>query len=47
MADKEKTVNKNTKIQNFKELRIWQEGIKFFKDIYLLTECFPKNELNW
>ena len=45
MADKEKKVNKNTKIQNFKELRIWQEGIKVVKDIYLLTKSFPKDEI--
>ena len=41
----EKVKNKNTKIQNFKDLRIWQEGIKLVKDIYLLTKSFPKDEM--
>ena len=38
----EKVKNKNTKIQNFKDLRIWQEGIQLVKDIYLLTKSFQK-----
>ena len=38
-------VNKDNKIKNFKDLRIWQESIKLVKDIYLLTECFPKEEI--
>ncbi|MCX5782535.1 MAG: four helix bundle protein [Elusimicrobia bacterium] len=33
------------KIKSFKELRIWQRGIELVKDIYLLTEKFPKEEL--
>jgi four helix bundle protein len=41
----EKVENKDTKIQNFKDLRIWQEGIKLVKDIYLLTKNFPKDEI--
>jgi len=45
MTDKEIITNKNTKIKNFKDLRIWQEGIKLVKYIYLLTKDFPKDEL--
>jgi len=45
MTDKEIIANKNTKIKNFKDLRIWQEGIKLVKYIYLLTKDFPKDEL--
>lgn len=33
------------KIRNFKELRVWQEGINLVKDVYLLTTNFPKSEI--
>jgi len=48
MTNRETIANKNTKIKNFKDLRIWQEGIKLVKDIYLLTKLtkgFPKDEI--
>ena len=45
MIDKETIANKNTKIKNFKDLRIWQESIKLVKDIYLLSKKFPKDEM--
>lgn len=45
MTNKETIVNKNSKIKNFKDLRIWQEGIKLVKDIYFLTKSFPKDEI--
>jgi four helix bundle protein len=32
-------------MHNFKELKIWQKGRKFVKDIYILTRKFPKEEL--
>jgi len=35
------------KINHFQELQIWRKDIKVVKDIYLLKEYFPKNELNW
>ena len=35
------------KIKSFQDLRVWQLGIEIVKEIYRLTECFPKNELNW
>ena len=35
MIDKETIANKITNIKNFKDLRIWQEGIKLVKYIYL------------
>ena len=33
------------KIRSFKELRIWQTGIELVKDIYALTDKFPKEEM--
>lgn len=33
------------KINRFQDLRIWKLGIEVVKDVYLLTEFFPKNEL--
>ena len=33
------------KITNFQDLRIWQRGIEVVKDIYILTNKFPKEEL--
>lgn len=33
------------KINCFQDLRIWKLGIEVVKDVYLLTEFFPKNEL--
>ncbi len=32
-------------MHNFKELKVWQKGRKFVKDIYILTKKFPKEEL--
>jgi len=32
-------------MHNFKELKVWQKGRKFVKDIYLLTRNFPQEEL--
>jgi four helix bundle protein len=32
-------------MHNFKELKVWQKGRKFVKDIYVLTKKFPKEEL--
>ncbi len=32
-------------IKRFKDLRIWQKGIKVVTDIYTLTKNFPKEEL--
>ncbi len=32
------------KIKTFRDLRIWQEGIKLVKGIYQLTKKFPKDE---
>ena len=33
------------KIKNFKELRIWQKGIEIIKNVYLVTQSFPKEEM--
>ena len=33
------------KIKSFKELKIWQKGIEIVKDVYMLTNMFPKEEL--
>ena len=32
------------KIQNFKDLRIWQKGIEIVEDIYRMTKNYPKDE---
>lgn len=34
-----------TKINTFKDLKIWQAGINIVKDTYCLTGKFPKDEL--
>jgi len=31
-------------IKNFKDLRIWQQGISMVKEIYSLTYDLPKDE---
>jgi four helix bundle protein len=38
-------IKEETRIQNFQDLRIWQEGIKVVKKIYRLTPSFPKEEM--
>ena len=30
--------------QNYRDLQVWQKGIALVKEIYLLTEKFPKQE---
>jgi hypothetical protein len=32
------------KIKSFRDLVIWQEGIKLVKFIYKATDCFPEKE---
>lgn len=32
-------------MHNFKELKIWQKGRKFVKEVYKITRKFPKEEL--
>ena len=34
------------KMQDFKKLKIWQLGREFTKDIYDITEHFPKHEFH-
>ena len=36
---------KEKKGQSFQDLKIWQLGIEIVKDVYLLTNCFPKCEI--
>ena len=31
-------------IKSYRDLRIWQTGIKIVKEVYLITRTFPKNE---
>jgi four helix bundle protein len=38
-------IKEETRIQNFQDLRIWQEGINVVKKIYELTPSFPKEEI--
>lgn len=33
------------KIRNFKDLLIWQKGMEIVKEVYRLTQKFPKEEL--
>ena len=32
-------------IKSYKELTVWQKSIRLVKEIYLLTEAFPKTEI--
>ncbi len=32
------------KIKNFKDLKIWQKGIRLAKEVYLITDDFPSKE---
>ena len=38
-------MNGNGKINNFKDLRIWEEGMAVSQEVYELTAAFPKAEL--
>jgi len=33
------------KILSYRDLEVWKNGIQLAKNIYQLTETFPKNEL--
>ena len=35
----------NKTIHSYKELVVWQKSIKLVKEVYLLTENFPKSEM--
>lgn len=35
----------NEKIKNYRDLKIWQEGIELVKEIYKITGLFPKEEV--
>jgi four helix bundle protein len=35
----------NEKIRSYRDLEIWKEGIELVKDVYTLTENFPKQEM--
>ena len=35
----------NSKITNFKDLKIWQKGIELVKVIYQITNSFPSTEM--
>lgn len=32
-------------MKSYKELIVWQKSMKFCKELYLITDKFPKNEL--
>jgi len=34
----------NRKIQTFRDLRVWQKGIELVKEVYKLTNSFPREE---
>lgn len=40
-SEKQEVTNK---IKNFRDLDVWQKGIKIVKDVYILTRAFPKEE---
>lgn len=33
-----------SKLQSFRDLRVWQQGMTLVEDIYKLTEVFPKHQ---
>lgn len=33
------------KIKSFRDLKVWQKGIELVKEIYIVTNTFPKEEL--
>jgi four helix bundle protein len=35
----------STKIKNFRDLKIWQRGVRLVEDIYQNTKNFPKEEV--
>jgi four helix bundle protein len=35
----------NSKITNFKDLKIWQESVNFVEEIYKITTNFPREEI--
>jgi four helix bundle protein len=35
----------NSEIKNYRDLLIWQKGIALVKEIYLLSQRFPKTEI--
>ena len=34
-----------SKIQRFRDLKVWQKGVELVKEIYKITKNFPKEEL--
>ena len=32
------------RIRNFKDLRVWQKGLELVKEVYAITQDFPKEE---
>ena len=34
-----------TKITSFRDLRVWQVGMKLVEQVYALTQAFPKHEM--
>ena len=34
-----------SKVVSYKDLDIWKKGIELVKNIYQITECFPKSEM--
>ena len=33
------------KIENFKQLRVWQKGMEIVENVYISTKPFPKQEV--
>lgn len=44
MEDTEKKQNEESRIKNFRDLKIWQRAIKLVEKIYGITKKFPNTE---
>ncbi len=38
-------MTQETKIKSFRDLRVWQVGMKIVEQVYVLTQAFPKHEV--
>jgi len=38
-------VEKQVKVKDYKDLKVWQKGIQIVDKVYLITDSFPKSEL--
>ena len=43
--NKDEIRNSNSKINSYRDLKVWQTSVNLVTDIYRKTNSFPKNEL--